>query len=107
MTESHPPRAIRHLPGYQRLLDVLFPESVRSRWRRLVTTPIPVRPEWDKETFCWAMDQIRQDNRQFLEFYGKPADFWTYDVAWLDGRNVKGSVDNDNVLVGQREDSAP
>lgn len=91
-------RTLRRIPGYEKVRDALFPAAVRPGLRRFVTSPIPVRPQWDEETFLWVVDQIRDDNRRFLEFYGKPADFWTYDVKWLEGRNTKKDTGDRDAL---------
>lgn len=91
-------RALRRIPGYQQLRDALIPTGVRPRLRRFVTHPIPDRPEWDEATFLWVVDRIREDNHRFLEFYGKPADFWSYDLAWLEGRNVRKPASDRDAL---------
>ncbi len=71
--------ALRRLPGYDRLRDALIPKMVRRALKRAFTKPISQRPQWDEQTRRWVVDQIGDDVRQFLEFYGKPMDFWSFD----------------------------
>jgi hypothetical protein len=92
-------RLLRRLPGFQRLRDALVPGSVRPRLRQITTSPIPDRPEWDEPTYQWVVDRIREDNLRFLRFYGKPEDFWSYDLAWLERRNVKKSSNDRDQLT--------
>jgi hypothetical protein len=35
-------------------------------------------PEWDSDTRKWVIEQVAEDTRIFLDFYGKPADFWLF-----------------------------
>ena len=32
--------------------------------------------DWDTETRKWVLDQIMEDNRQLLRYFGKPEDYW-------------------------------
>jgi hypothetical protein len=40
--------------------------------------PVDDYPEWDEPTRRWAIECIAEDSRKFLQFYGKPADFWKF-----------------------------
>jgi len=31
---------------------------------------------WSSQTKDWVVDQIREDNTQFLQYFGKPEDYW-------------------------------
>lgn len=72
--------ALRQLPGYDRLRDALIPRALRRAFKRTFTKPIRQRPQWDEQTRRWVVDRIADDVRRFLEFYGKPADFWPLDA---------------------------
>ena len=86
--------ALRRLPGYDRLRDALIPRALRRAFKRRFTKPIQQRPRWDEQTRQWVVDRIGDDVRRFLEFYGKPADFWPLDAPGtptaLDSGTVAG-----------------
>ena len=69
-------RWLRRIPGFALARDAPVPRNARGYIRGLFTQPITEQPEWDAETRRWALDQIAEDCRTFLEHYGKPADFW-------------------------------
>ncbi len=71
---------LRRLPGYDRLRDALIPKAVRRAFKRTFTKPLRQRPRWDEQTRRWVVDRIADDVRRFLEFYGKPPDFWPLDA---------------------------
>lgn len=54
----------------------------QDRWGRRLGLRRPFRGpvRWRREDYQWVIDQIADDARQFLAFYGKPADFW--DLEW-------------------------
>jgi hypothetical protein len=55
----------------------LIPESVRNPLKkRLFFRKIEGRPQWDAKNREWVADILEADTRKFLEYYGKPADFW-------------------------------
>jgi len=55
----------------------LIPESLRNPVKKqLFFREIKERPQWNQETREWAVDILEADTRQFLEYYGKPKDFW-------------------------------
>ena len=72
-------RALRRLPGFNRLRSASIPKAVRRALKRAFRKPIRQRPRWDEQTRRWVVDRIADDVRQFLEFYGKPMDFWSFD----------------------------
>ena len=57
------------------------PDAAIRLARRLVVKPLPDRVEWTPETHRWACDQVIGSARQFLEYAGKPIDFWDFDEA--------------------------
>jgi hypothetical protein len=68
----------RRLPFYNFIRDI-FPETwrktmmMKTRLKKEIKVPMP---EWDPDTLRWVVDQLAEEARKFLEFYGKPADFW-------------------------------
>ena len=52
-------------------------KRVMERFRE----PVDDQPEWDEATRRWAIEQVAEDSRTFLEFYGKPADYWKFTGA--------------------------
>lgn len=55
----------------------LIPESIRAPLKhKLFFKPITGRPEWNTDTRKWVADTLGQDTNKFLDFYGKPANFW-------------------------------
>ncbi|MDY7108462.1 MAG: sulfotransferase [Planctomycetota bacterium] len=67
---------LRRVPGFAWLRDAV-PDPVRLAFRRVIKRPLEERPVWEEATRRWAAEQLADDTRRFLEFYGKPADFWT------------------------------
>jgi hypothetical protein len=58
-------RAAKHVaPGLAR--------NIMTRLRR----PLPNRPDWPPELRQETIEYLSNDSAQFLNFYGKPADFW-------------------------------
>lgn len=53
---------------------------VPAAWRRGVKEKLsvysPEKPAWSPELRKWTADQLADDARTFLKFYGKPEDFW-------------------------------
>jgi hypothetical protein len=58
------------------------PYQKRRRFERVVglRKPFDGPVEWDQEAIDFVKDKIEDDARQFLEFYGKPADFWKLEM---------------------------
>lgn len=80
-------RALRRLPGYGRLRDLIVP----ARWRPVVKRPFKRKtslfPVWTPETFDWVVSRIREDNATFLRYYGKPERYWNLERSWLEERS--------------------
>jgi hypothetical protein len=66
---------LRRVPGFAWLRDAV-PDRVRFAFRRLIKRPLGERPRWEESTRRWAAEQLADDTRRFLGFYGKPADYW-------------------------------
>jgi hypothetical protein len=69
----------RSLPFYNFIRNI-FPETWRetmmkkTRLKKEIKVPMP---EWDPDTLRWVIDQLAEDIKKFLEFYGKPTDYWS------------------------------
>ncbi len=65
----------RRMPLFDQARDIL-PMGVRKSLRQIFKKPIETRPTWDPAVRRWAVQQLENDTKQFLEFYGKPDAFW-------------------------------
>jgi hypothetical protein len=68
-------RLLRQLPG-AKMFERLVPNAVVHPLNQLLRIPLSGQAQWDEETRRWFADQIADDLRTFLEFYGKPPDYW-------------------------------
>ncbi len=70
-------RLIRTTPALSRL-QKRIPRRIWAKTERLLRLRRPFRRkvELSPETVRYVHDELGDDARQFLEFYGKPADFW-------------------------------
>jgi len=60
-----------------RSLTKLVPDSLRRTLKRkLLFKKIDGRPQWQAQTREWVASILEKDTERFLEFYGKPKDFW-------------------------------
>lgn len=71
---------VRSLPGARSVLHKaagLMPQTLRSAiTKRLLRAPVSERPHLDQETQAWVSDLLRDDMYKFLEFSGRPRNFW-------------------------------
>lgn len=59
--------------GYaSRLIPASFKKLIKAR----LEIQVDSRPSWDREMRRWVIDEIVEDVRTFLNFYGKPVDYW-------------------------------
>jgi len=71
---------LRKMPGVMKVYHHL-PERLRARIRssHLIKRKEKIDiPEWDLSTRKWVIDQLAEDSRMFLENYGKPTDYWSF-----------------------------
>lgn len=47
-----------------------------QRMQRLGRGHLQIDTEWDEATRRWVVDQIREDNVRFLEYFQKPRNYW-------------------------------
>jgi hypothetical protein len=71
--------ALRRVPLAGRASRLVSPR-LRSAVLGVLRAPLSGRPQWDEETRRWFADQIADDIRAFLEFCGKPRDYWNLDM---------------------------
>lgn len=72
---------IRQFPFFQ-TVNGMFPESWRAALRRsLFTRRIVSRPRWDADSWRRVAWEIGDDIRDFLRFYGRPAEAWALGQA--------------------------
>ncbi len=56
----------------------LIPFGFRTELKKkFLFQPVQGRPEWEQQTKDWVISLLRDDSEKFLEFYGKPKDFWS------------------------------
>ncbi len=90
--------------GSEKLYDTPLMRYIRTRGIKKVWYAIPIkkrriiarkiglrRPfegpvDWDVETIEFVRDRIEDDARQFLEFYGKPTNFWNFELPAANAR---------------------
>ena len=53
-----------------------IPAHVKKYIRERLDIQVDGRPVWDPKKRQWAINEIVEDVRIFLDFYGKPVDFW-------------------------------
>jgi len=75
---------LRNLPGIRHAYPIaigLVPDSIRRAVsERLLRVPAE-KPEWTRESRDRVVDALRDNSTRFLEFYGKPADFWSFELS--------------------------
>jgi Sulfotransferase domain len=55
----------------------LIPTSVRKQIKKLLLSKkVSGRPQWHPEAREWVADILEDDSHKFLEYYGKPKDYW-------------------------------
>ncbi len=67
---------LTRLPFCHNLSFRHIPKPVLKALDALFAKPITARPQWDQDARRFAIEQITEDAQTFLEFYGKPKDFW-------------------------------
>ena len=84
-------KRIRRMPGFDAWHKIV-PQSLRVAVRDKLKHTVTDRPRWDDATRDWVIQEIAEDTRVFLETYGKPADFWSFESPVCHGhRSERGS----------------
>lgn len=68
-------RLLRKIPAFARLRSSV-PGGLRSSVGSLLKHRVDRDVQWNTEIRDWVIGQIRDDVRKYLEYCGKPADFW-------------------------------
>ena len=68
----------RNMPGFEKIRNIA-PEPVRAVAKGLLKREIKQKPEWDETIKKWAISLIEPDMKNFLEYCGKPLDYWILD----------------------------
>ncbi len=68
----------------------LVPRPLGPVLQRVFRKRFRGRPQWTNETRRWYIDQIADNICSFLEFYGKPADFWDLNQTPIPGVQFTG-----------------
>lgn len=69
---------LRRLPGFDPVFNAIrsvSPKSLRKTVLNWTRKPLQ-RGQWTSDLEHWVLDQIREDIRVFLDFYGKPQNYW-------------------------------
>jgi hypothetical protein len=51
-------------------------ERAAARMAAIGRSNTQVNTTWDEETRRWVIDQLRDDNCRFLDYFGKPRNYW-------------------------------
>ncbi len=66
----------RSVPGFLELRN-RAPKGIRTLAKRWMKAEIEGRPTWDEATRRWAREQLKADSQEFLQYCGRPVDYWT------------------------------
>jgi hypothetical protein len=69
---------LRHLRGIKRVVKYL-PGAARRVVVSTLSTSLRERPAWPADLRERVLEIIRPDTQTFLQFYGKPAEFWKFE----------------------------
>jgi len=69
-------RLIRALPGYQTIAGGV-PLFLKRLVRPLIRDPFTEKPDWSPKLRDTVVSEIEEDVKSFLEYAGKPRDYWT------------------------------
>lgn len=84
---------IRQLPGFswiERHRQAILPQRIRSALKKHLRRSPKAMPDWNAATLQWALDQVRDDSKHFLEAMGKPSSHWdlaTSETKLAGGKN--------------------
>ncbi|MEO1431668.1 MAG: sulfotransferase domain-containing protein [Cyanobacteria bacterium J06633_8] len=67
---------LRNLKGYKTAVSLLPMSARKFLTKHLFMKKLNSRPQWNAEIKAWATEELGQDTRCFLEYCGKPTDFW-------------------------------
>ncbi|MDY6896691.1 MAG: sulfotransferase domain-containing protein [Cyanobacteriota bacterium] len=67
---------LRNLKGYKAAVSLLPMSARKFLTKHLFMKKLNSRPQWNAEVKAWVTQELAQDTRCFLEYCGKPTDFW-------------------------------
>ena len=67
---------LRNLKGYKTAVSLLPIPARKFLTKHLFMKKLNSRPQWNAEVKAWVTQELAQDTRCFLEYCGKPTDFW-------------------------------
>lgn len=76
--EARALQSLKNVPG-KNLLAFLAPAWFKRGIKSFFRKEITAKPQWTDETICWLRKELDNDTRAFLEYAGKPADYWRKD----------------------------
>jgi hypothetical protein len=59
-----------------RLASRVLPDPMKNILRSKLEIRVDSRPEWNDDICRWVISKIADDVSTFLDFYGKPVDYW-------------------------------
>ena len=86
--------AIRHTP-LGRTIRKNFSESFKDIFRRVFRQEVgnKIQPQWEEGTLRWAINLLKDDSQQFLEFAQQPVSRWDFSEEFIQ-RKLEFAGDN-------------
>lgn len=89
-------KIIRHTP-IGRTIRKNFSENFKDVFRRIFRQKMgKIQPKWEEGTLRWAMDIVKNDAQQFLEFAQRPLTEWDFSDEFVQ-RKLQVITDEDNL----------
>ena len=74
-------KIVKRVPLIPDLAWRFAPDTVRRAVKStMLKRPIVEKPKWDADTRKILIDRIYDDSMKFLQYYGKPPDFWDFSL---------------------------
>ncbi|MGK7911987.1 MAG: sulfotransferase domain-containing protein [Synechococcus sp.] len=78
----------------------LIPQSLRDPIKQqLCFRQMSGRPTWNRNELEWVCDSLQADTQRFLEFFGKPTDYWSFEPAATVRQNRNGTTGDTSVAA--------
>ena len=98
-------KVIRHTP-IGRTIRKTFSENFKDVFRRIFRQKLGrIQPKWEEGTLRWAIDMVKDDAQQFLEFAQRPVSEWDFSEEFVQ-RKLK-VVSDENSLEKLRSRKQP
>jgi hypothetical protein len=91
--ESEPLRNLRANNAFS-VASRFIPVPLKNLLKKRLEIRVDGRPNWAEAKRRWVISEISEDTRIFLDFYGKPDDFW--DMSITKKLDVKNDVQTEN-----------